>query len=150
MEQRSPSQSQNIERVEWTVAACLLLWFGCTTAPHAWRALNTDFPNYYITAHLVRHHISTSRIYEWVWFQRQQDYLRTGQTFSAMQPLTPFSALFLWPFATFAPLAAKHCWLILNAGLLPVTAGMLRSIAGLRWSRVALLIVASYPVERNF
>jgi len=149
MEQRSPLQSRNIERMEWTVAACLLLWFGCTTAPHAWGALNTDFPNYYITAHLVRHHISTSRIYEWVWFQRQQDYLRTGQTFSAMQPLTPFSALFLWPFASLAPLAAKHCWLILNAGLLVVSAGMLRSIVGLRWSRVALLIAASYPLERN-
>lgn len=150
MEQRSPLQSRNIERVEWTVAACLLLWFGCTTAPHAWRFLNTDFPNYYIAAHLVRHHISTSRIYEWVWFQRQQDYLRTGQTFSAMQPLTPFSALFLWPFASLAPLAAKHCWLILNAGLLVVSAGMLRSMVGLRWSRVALLILASYPLERNF
>jgi Glycosyltransferase family 87/WD40-like Beta Propeller Repeat len=150
MKQRTPSQSRNIERMEWAFAACLLLWFGCTVAPHAWRALNTDFPNYYITAHLLRSHVSTSRIYEWVWFQRQQDYLQTGQTFSAMQPLTPFSALFLWPFASLAPLAAKHCWLIVNAGLLVVSAGMLRSIVGLRWSRIALLIAASYPLERNF
>ena len=149
MQTQNPPQSRSIERMEWTLTACLLLWFGCTTMPHAWTVLNTDFPNYYITAHLVRDHISTSRIYEWIWFQRQQDYLQTGQTFSAMQPLTPFSALFLWPFASFAPLAAKHCWLILNAGLLCVTAGMLRSLVRLRWSRVALLIAASYPLERN-
>ena len=150
MKQWSPSRSPNIERMEWALTTCLLLWFGCTTVPHAWNALNTDFPNYYITARLVRNHISTSRIYEWVWFQRQQDYLHTGQAFSAMQPLTPFSALFLWPFASLAPLAAKHCWLILNAALLVVSAWMLRNIVSLRWSRVALLIAASYPIERNF
>jgi hypothetical protein len=136
-------------RVEWALTACLLLWFGCTTIPLAWRVLNTDFPNYYITAHLLRDHISTARIYEWIWFQRQQDYLQTGQTFSAMQPLTPFSALFLWPFATLAALTAKHCWLILNAGLLLMSAWMLRRNTGLRWSSISLLIAASYPLERN-
>jgi hypothetical protein len=149
MQSPNLSQSRNIERLEWTIAACLLLWFSFTTISHAWRALNTDFPNYYITAHLLREHISTARIYEWVWFQRQQDYLQTGQTFSAMQPLTPFSTLFLWPFATLAPLAAKHGWLILNAGLLFATAWMLRRIVNLRWSRIALFVAASYPLQRN-
>ena len=149
MQMSNLSRTQNIERVEWALSACLLLWFGCTTLPYAWKTLNTDFPNYYIAAHLVREHISTARIYEWVWFQRQQDYLQTGQTFSAMQPLTPFSALFLWPFASLAPLAAKHCWLVLNAGLLFISAWMLRRSVGLRWSSVSLLITASYPLERN-
>lgn len=143
------SRARNIERLEWALAALLLLWFGCTSMPHAWRALNADFPNYYITAHLLREHISTSRIYEWVWFQRQNDLLRTGQPFSAMQPLTPFSTLFMWPFASLAPLAAKHCWLILNAGMLLVTAWILRRIVALPWSRIALLIAASYPLQRN-
>jgi len=142
-------QPRHIEWMEWALSACLLLWFGCTAIPHAWKVLDTDFPNYYITAHLVRDHISTARIYEWVWFQRQQDYLQTGQTFSAMQPLTPFSSLFIWPFATLAPLTAKHCWLILNAGLLLASAWMLRRNTGLRWSSMALLITASYPLERN-
>jgi hypothetical protein len=149
MQTLNRSRTQNIERVEWVLSACLLLWFGFTTIPHAWQILNTDFPNYYIAAHLVREHISTSRIYEWVWFQRQQDYVQTGQTFSAMQPLTPFSTLFLWPFASLAPLAAKHCWLILNAALLLVSARMLRRIVSLRWSSIALLIAASYPLQRN-
>ena len=143
------SQSRHIERLEWTVAACLALLFSLTTIPQAWHALNTDFPNYYVTAHLLREHISTARIYEWIWFQRQQDYIQTGQTFSAMQPLTPFSTLFLWPFATLAPLAAKHGWIILNAVLLFATALMLRRSVHLRWSRVALLIAASYPIQRN-
>jgi len=143
------SQSRHIERLEWAATVCLALWFSFNTIPHAWRALNTDFPNYYITAHLLREHISTARIYEWVWFQRQQDYLQTGQTFSAMQPLTPFSALFIWPFASLAPLAAKHAWLLLNAGLLFLSALILRRTTHLRWSRIALLIAASYPLQRN-
>jgi hypothetical protein len=149
MQTSNALRERNVELVEWALTACLLLWFGFTTMARAWRTLNTDFPNYYITAHLVRDHISTSRIYEWIWFQRQQDHLQTGQTFSAMQPLTPFSTLFLWPVASLPPLAAKHCWLILNAGLLLVSAWILRRSVGLRWSRIALLIAASYPLERN-
>src|SRR3978361_2145624 len=48
MQSQNLSQSRNVEQLEWVIAACLLLWFSFTTIPHAWRALNTDFPNYYI------------------------------------------------------------------------------------------------------
>jgi hypothetical protein len=145
----SSSRDRNLECCEWALAACLFLWFGFTTFPHAWNALNSDFSNYYITAHLVRDHSATSRIYEWIWFARQKDHLGVDQTFSAMPPLTPFSTLFLWPFTTLAPLSAKHCWLAVNAGLLLAIAWMLRRAVDLRWSRIALLIAASYPLERN-
>jgi hypothetical protein len=141
--------ARNVEKCEWALAACLMVWFACTTLPHAWGAINSDFPNYYITAHLVRDHSSTSRIYEWIWFQRQKDHLEIARSFSAMPPLTPFSTLFLWPFAWLAPLSAKHCWLVLNAGLLAAVLWMMQRSTGLRWSRIALLIAASYPLERN-
>ena len=144
-----PTRSRNLEWYEWGFAAALFAWFGFTTFPHAWGALNSDFSNYYITAHMVRDHTTTSRIYEWIWFQRQKDHLGISQNFSAMPPLTPFSTLFLWPFTALAPLTAKHCWLVLNAGLLLSIAWMLRRIVDLRWSRIALFIAASYPLERN-
>jgi hypothetical protein len=149
MQTTNSSREWNLELCEWVLAACLLAWFACTTIPRAWQSLNTDFSNYYITAHLVRDHSSTSRIYEWIWFQRQKDHLGVEQSLSAMPPLTPFSTLFLWPLTTLAPLAAKHCWLVASAVLLLVVAWMLRRRTGLRWSRIALLVVASYPLERN-
>src|SRR5580698_4089604 len=144
-----PTRSRNLEWCEWALAAGLFAWFSFTTLPHAWGALNSDFSNYYITAHMVHDHSATSRIYEWIWFQRQKDHLGVNLTFSAMPPLTPFSTLFLWPFTKLAPLTAKHYWLILNAGLLLSIAWMLRRIVDLRWSRIALFIAASYPLERN-
>jgi Glycosyltransferase family 87/WD40-like Beta Propeller Repeat len=143
------SRERHLELCEWALAACLLAWFACTTLPHAWRALNSDFSNYYITAHLVHDHSATSRIYEWIWFQRQKDHLQVNQSFSAMPPLTPFSTLFMWPLTALAPLAAKHCWLIASGCLLLAIAWMLRRGTGLRWSRIALLVIASYPLERN-
>jgi Glycosyltransferase family 87/WD40-like Beta Propeller Repeat len=144
-----PTRSRNLEYCEWALAAALFAWFGFTTFPHAWGALNSDFSNYYITAHMVRDHTATSRIYEWIWFQRQKDHLGVNLTFSAMPPLTPFSTLFLWPVTKLAPLTAKHYWLALNGGLLLSIAWMLRRTVDLRWSRIALFIAASYPLERN-
>ena len=32
---------------------------------HAWNKLDTDFPNYYLTARLARDGFDPSRIYEW-------------------------------------------------------------------------------------
>ncbi len=47
--------------------------FGGRALPRAWQQLNTDFPNYYVTAHLLREGYNTNRVYEWIWLQRQKD-----------------------------------------------------------------------------
>jgi len=60
--------------VEWTLAALMLVYFGLHTLPAAWKTLNTDFSNYYLTARLAREKSNTSRIYEWIWLQRQKDH----------------------------------------------------------------------------
>jgi hypothetical protein len=144
---RAPSGT--IALIEYLLAACLLAWFAATTLPQAWRALNSDFANYYIVAHLLRDHSSTARIYEWIWFQRQKDHLGISQPLVAMQLITPFSTLFLRPFAYLSPLTAKHLWLLLNAALLLASAWMLVRIVILPRSRMVLLIAASYPLQRN-
>jgi len=38
---------------EWVLFALLAAYMGMRTLPHAWRTLNTDFPNYYLTARLA-------------------------------------------------------------------------------------------------
>jgi hypothetical protein len=130
--------------------ALLAAYMGVRTLPRAWRTLNTDFPNYYLTARLTREHYDTSRVYEWIWLQRQKDHRDIDQRIVGMVPITPFSTLVVWPLTSMSVLAAKHCWLILNLGLLFATVSLLRSLTHLPWRRVALLAALSFPLHVNF
>src|SRR5260370_1560517 len=134
---------------EWMLFALLAAYMGVRTLPRAWRTLNTDFPNYYLTARLTREHYDTSRVYEWIWLQRQKDHRDIDQRIVGMVPITPFSTLVVWPLTSMSVLAAKHCWLILNLGLLFATVSLLRSLTHLPWRRVALLAALSFPLHVN-
>ncbi len=103
--------------VEWTLCALMLAYFGTHTLPAAWKTLNTDFPNYYLTSRLVREKYDTSRIYEWRWLQRQKDHRDIDQRIVGLGAVTPFSSLAVWPFAALPPLTAKHRWLMLNMAM---------------------------------
>jgi hypothetical protein len=117
--------------------------------PNAWRKLNTDFPNYYLTARLVHEHFDTSRVYEWVWIERQKDHREIAQRIVGMVPLTAFSTLFVYPLTSMAPLAAKHWWIVFNIALLLGTLSLLRGLTGLSWRRIALVIALSFPMRVN-
>ena len=56
----------------------------------------------------------------------------------------------MYPLTSFPPLAAKHCWIILNLGLLFATAFLLRASTQLPWRRIALVAVLSFPLRVNF
>ncbi len=130
-----------------------LLYIGGRALPRAWLHLNTDFPNYYVTARLLREGYSTSRIYEWIWLQRQKDRMGIGpsdQPVVGFTPHTPFSALLMWPLTYWPPLAAKRIWIVFNLLLLVAVAVLSRSLTRLSWRRLALLIGLSYPLIRTF
>jgi Glycosyltransferase family 87/WD40-like Beta Propeller Repeat len=135
---------------EWVLLALLAATLGLYTLPRAWQKLNTDFPNYYLTARLAREGNNTARVYEWIWLQRQKDHREIDQRVIGMVPLSPFSALAVWPLALMPPLAAKHCWIILNIGLLLGCGILLRSLTQLPWRRIALVVALSFPLHRNF
>jgi Glycosyltransferase family 87/WD40-like Beta Propeller Repeat len=135
---------------EWVLLALLVAYLGVRTLPRAWRTLNTDFPNYYLTAQLTREHYDTSRIYEWIWIQRQKDHRDIPQRIVGMVPITPFSTLAVWPLASMPVLKAKHCWLIFNLGLLFATVVILATLTRLPWRRVALVVALSAPLQVNF
>ena len=134
---------------EWILIACLAAYMGIHTLPRAWRVLGTDFPNYYLTARLARGGSDTSRIYEWVWLQRQKDHREIDQRVVGLVPITPFSTLVIWPLTTMPPLAAKHCWLIVNLMLLLGSGALIRSLTHLEWQRIALVAGLSFPLHRN-
>ncbi|WP_260738650.1 glycosyltransferase 87 family protein [Tunturiibacter lichenicola] len=139
-----------VRRAEWLLFALMLWYFVLHTLPTAWITLNTDFPNYYLTARIAREKDDTSRIYEWVWLQRQKDYRQIDQRIIGLVPITPFSTLAVWPLASFLPLTAKHYWLSLNIVMVGAIAVLLRLLTRLYWRHIALVIALSVPINKNF
>jgi len=138
--------------VKWVERAvlCLAVLYLCAhSLPHAWRTLNTDFPNYYLAARLGREGVDTSRMYEWTWIQRQKDYASVDIRVIGLLPITPFSTLIFWPLTFFGALAAKHIWILFNLALLAPIGWIVRSLTGLAPRRVALAIFISFPLYRN-
>ncbi len=135
---------------EWLLVAFMAAYFGGHTLRAAWGTLNTDFPNYYLTARLAREKRDTSRIYEWVWLQRQKDHRQIDQPLVALVAITPFSSLAVWPIASMPPLAAKHYWLILNLALVLATIALLRSLTQFPLRRIVLVVALSVPLNKNF
>ncbi len=126
-----------------------LLYLGVHTMPRAWDKLNTDFPNYYLSARIAHEGSDTARLYEWVWLQREKDHRALDARLIGLIPITPFSTLVMWPITGLAPLTAKHVWLLVNLALLVPLCWLLRSITGLPYRRIALVFALSFPLHRN-
>jgi hypothetical protein len=131
-------------------ALFLLIAYLCLhTMPRAWGKLNTDFPNYYMSARLAHEGYDTSREYEWVWFEREKDHRGLDIKAIGLLPITPFSTLVMWPLTGLPPLTAKHLWILANLALLIPLCWMLRSITGLSYRHIALIFALSFPLHRN-
>lgn len=135
-----------VERVALLIAVAFL---GLHTLPRAWTKLNTDFPNYYLMARLAHEGYDTSRVYEWIWLQREKDHRSLDIPAVGMVPLTPFSTLVMWPLATVPALGAKHVWIIANLALLAPLCWFIHSLTGLSYRRIALVVAFSFPLQRN-
>ena len=135
-----------IERVVLLIAVAFL---GLHTLPRAWTKLNTDFPNYYLVARLAHDGYDTSRVYEWTWVQREKDHRALDIPAVGMVPLTPFSTLAMWPLVKLPALSAKHVWIIANLALMVPLCWFIHSLTGLSYRRIALVLVFSFPLQRN-
>jgi Glycosyltransferase family 87/WD40-like Beta Propeller Repeat len=139
-----------MRRGEWVLLVVMAAYFFVHALPAAWKTLNTDFPNYYLTARLAREGVDTSRVYEWVWLQRQKDHREIDQAVVGLVPITPVSTLAVWPLTGMQPLVAKRVWLLLNMAMLVGVAVLLRGMTRLPWRRIALVAALSVPLEKNF
>ncbi len=146
------TQSQDRAVVRWLERGALILlvsYLCIHTMPRAWHTLNTDFPNYYLTARLAHEKYDTARAYEWVWLEREKDHRGIDDRVIGLIPITPFSTLMVWPLTGLAPLQAKHVWMLVNLALLVSLCWMLRAITGLSYQRIALVFALSFPLHRN-
>lgn len=128
--------------------AVLLFWKGILPA---WRVLNTDFPNYYLVARLLREGYSLDRIYDWTWLQRIKDHWGLDQSLVGFAGLTPFSALPIVPLAIFSALTAKRIWIVANLVFLATSAELLHRSTSLGRCRVWILcLLAILPLRTSF
>jgi hypothetical protein len=115
-----------------------------------WRALNTDFPNYFLIAHLYLQGYPLARVYDWAWLQRKKDHAGLPRRIVGFSPWTLFSVLPLVPLTSMPALTAKRCWLLANLLFLGFTGFLLRDMTRLAWRRIAILVfLALEPLRTN-
>jgi hypothetical protein len=116
-----------------------------------WMNAETDFPNYYTAAVLVREHQPLHRFYDWTWFARQMNYAGNGTQIGAYTPQTPLTMLPMVALAGFPPQTAKRIWLVCDLLFLGATIWMLSQITGFRFETIWLLAFAGYfSLRTNF
>ncbi len=130
--------------------ACLALFLG-RTFHKGWNIDESDFPNYYTAAVLVRRGEPLKKYYDWTWFQRQMNFAGIEEPLGTYIPQTPLTMLPLVPIAGFPAQTAKRIWLSLNLGFLAAAVWLLSRITRFRIEHVALVLFAGYgTLQSNF
>ncbi len=136
---------------EWTLFAVLLAFFVICGVIPGWRVMNTDFPNYYLTAALRLDDAHIDRAYEWIWFQRHKDHREIAQPLVGFVPNPPLCAAPLLPLAWLPALAAKRVWISFNLVFLAASLWILHRVTQLPWRRVLLITgLCVLPLRMNF
>ena len=116
-----------------------------------WMKAETDFPNYYTAAVLLREHQPLHKYYDWTWFARQMNYAGNGTQLGAYTPQTPLTMLPMVGLAGFSPQVAKRIWLVCDLLFLGTTVWLLSHITGFRFETIWLLAFCGYfSLRTNF
>jgi hypothetical protein len=136
---------------EWVLLLALVCFFILRGVIPGWRVLNTDFPNYYLTAAVRLAGAPVDRSYEWIWFQRHKDHREIAQPLVGFVPNPPLCAAPLLPLAPLPALSAKRVWIVLNIGFLIAALWILQRVTVLPWRRVLLIAgLCVLPLRTNF
>ena len=137
--------------VEWCFLAALAVSFIFQSFLPGWGTLGSEFPNYYLAAELYHQGVPVDRVYEWTWFQRQNDHLGVRDGLVSFAPNPPTSILASLPFTRLQPLAAKRVWLVLSLVSLAISIWLLHSVTSLGWRRLVLLtLLCLLPLRIDF
>src|SRR3974377_1746449 len=120
-----------VKLAEWLILLIALAYLGGRSLPRPWQSLKCDFPSYYLTARLLREGYNTDRLFEWIWLQRQKDHIGIDQAVVGFVPNPPSAVFPVLPLTYWAPLTAKHIWIIINMALLAAIAVLLQSITSI-------------------
>ncbi len=137
--------------IEWSLLSILAVAFIAFSLVPGWRVLRSEFPNYYLAAELYHQGIPLDRVYEWTWFQRQNDHLQVREGLVSFAPNPPSSILPLLPLTGLKPLAAKRVWMVVNLVLLALSVWALSFTTKLGWRRLILItLLSTLPLRIDF
>ena len=133
------------------LALVMLVIFLATSFRKGWTRHESDFPNYYTAAVLVRQGAPLRDYYDWTWFQRQMNYAGIEHQLGAYLPQTPLTMLPIVPLAGFPVQTAKQIWLAFNLAFLAATLWMLSKATQIRIEHIAILMFLGYgSLQSNF
>ncbi|MGA8428258.1 MAG: glycosyltransferase 87 family protein [Candidatus Sulfotelmatobacter sp.] len=142
---------QLLATTEWILVLALFGFFFTRAVVPGWRVLNTDFPNYYLTALLRSQHEPLDSVYAWTWFQRQKDHDAISQPLVGFVPNPPLSAAPMLALSSLTALPAKRVWIVVNLAFLVATLLILHNLTELGWRRILLIAgLCLLPLQTNF
>ena len=147
------AENHRLVVVEWCALALLALLLIWHSFLPGWANLGSEFPDYYLAAEIHHRGIPLDRIYEWPWFQRQNDHLGVRSGLVSFAPNPPTSVFTMLPVAGLEPLVAKRVWMMFNLLFLGLSLWALRLVTVLSWRRlilISLLCILPFSVEFMF
>lgn len=109
-----------------------------------WTRSESDFPNYYTAAVLVRKGAALRNFYDWPWFQREMEYAGVAGQLGGYIPQTPVTMLPMVPLASLSVQWAKRAWLLADLVFLGGTLWLLTQITGFALPQLLALLVAGF------
>jgi hypothetical protein len=79
--------------VLWIGAAIAIIFLLIPPLRWGWSHVETDWPNYYTAAALLRERAPLRNFYDWTWFQRQMNYAGVEAQLGSYVPQTPVTML---------------------------------------------------------
>ncbi len=124
----------------------LLVWRGLIPA---FTVLDTDFPNYYVSARLALKG-NFDRVYDDAWFQDQIQSLGINQM-GKFSPFPPISAFVVMPLVWLGPLNALRAWSVINIAVLFCLTALLSKMLKKDWLWCSLvLLLSGHALINNF
>jgi hypothetical protein len=127
----------------------LLIYFIKAGVINGWK-IQSDFPNYYVSARALLEGKDITKIYDNTWFQQQINEYGIHQT-GKFLPFPPPTAFIMLPMAPFDPLTAKRIWVVINLILLFPLLRVISRTTGITFSESILLLLATgVGLSNNF
>ena len=115
------------------------------------KKINTDFPNYYVSANMFLDGKDMMKAYDNVEFNKQLLYYGIEDQFVSFVPYPPVNALLILPFARLEPLTAKFFWNILNIFFFLFSIYFISKISDLNFYLTGIIFfVSGYAFMNNF
>lgn len=128
----------------------LLLFFIFVFFPSV-KKINTDFPNYYVSANMFLDGKDLKDAYDNAEFNMQVLLYGIENQFVSFVPYPPVNALLMLPFARLNPLTSKLFWNILNFIFFLTSVFFISKISGLNFFLTGILFfISGYAFVNNF